>query len=85
MAGGTSAFNMVQSSKDNKSIRSGRSRKAENPYNSSTVRNSTSNPAVYDELIAESFERRDSQEFSRKIVLFIFGILVFLSISLFFI
>lgn len=77
---------MVQSSKDNKSIRSDRSRMADNPYNSSTVRNSASNPEVYDEVIAESFERRDySQELSRKIVLFIFSILVFLSIALFFI
>jgi hypothetical protein len=85
MVGGTSTYNMVQSSKDNENIRSERNRMNDNPYNSSTAYDSASNPEVYDELITERFERRDSQELSRKIVLFIFSILVFLSISLFFI
>lgn len=85
MAGGTSALNMVQSSKDNRSILNKRSRMADNPYVSSAVRENIIEPKIYDEMITERFERKKEHENSRKVVLFIFGILVALSISLFFI
>ncbi|RZS96243.1 hypothetical protein [Cecembia calidifontis] len=85
MAGGTSAFNMAQSSKDNRSILSKRSRMADNPYLASTEREVLNEPKTYDEMITERFERKKEHELSRKIVLFLFCILVALSISLFFI
>ncbi|EKB48688.1 hypothetical protein [Cecembia lonarensis] len=85
MAGGTSAFTMAQSSKDNRNILSKRSRMADNPYNSKVARVTLNEPKMYDEMITERFERKKAHEFSRKAVLFIFGILVVLSISLFFI
>jgi len=76
---------MAQSSKDNRSIRSHRSRMADNPYLAPPVREMLNEPKMYDEMITERFERKKEHDFSRKFVLFIFGILVALSISLFFI
>jgi hypothetical protein len=85
MAEGTSAFIMAQSSKDNRSRRTNRSRMADNPYLASPVREKLNELKIYNEMITERFERKKEHEFSRKIVLLIFSLLVAFSISLFFI
>lgn len=58
---------------------------ADNPYIASPVQEMLKEPQMYNEMITERFERKNEHEFSRKIVLVLFGILVALSISLFFI
>lgn len=85
MAGGTSGFNMIQSSKDNRSIRTSRSMMADNPYLTPNSPILNRNPEHYDEMIAERFDRKEQYNQNNKLVLFIFGVMVVLAISLFFI
>ncbi|MFD2202443.1 hypothetical protein [Shivajiella indica] len=85
MAGGTSGFNMIQSTKDNRSIISKRMGMRDNPYGKNIPTIESRNSDQYDELINERFERKEQQYQSNKIVLMFFALLVLLSISLFFI
>lgn len=63
MAGGTSGFNMIQSFKDNRSIKSNRTSLKDNPYNDpSGNRNQLVDPAIYDALIAERHRRKAFQK-----------------------
>lgn len=85
MAGGTSGFKMIQSSKDNRSIRTRRSMMAENPYLSTSTSELNRNPEHYDEMINERFDRKEQYSQSNRLVLFVFSMMVVLAISLFFI
>jgi hypothetical protein len=85
MAGGTSGFNMIQSSTDNRSIISQRVGMKNSPYASKTISLENRNPDNYSELINERFVRKEQNAQSNKFVLMFFGLLVLLSVSLFFI
>lgn len=85
MAGGTSGFNMIQSARDNASIISKRTGMSDNPYGLKTSPLESRNPDQYTELINERLERKEQHEQSNKFVLMFFGLLVLLSVSLFFI
>lgn len=70
MAGGTSGFNMIQSFKDNRSIKGKRASLKDNPYNNSTGnRNHKVDPAIYDNLIDDRHSRK---VFQKKLSLGIF-------------
>lgn len=58
---------------------------AENPYLTPNVSELNRNPEHYDEMIAERFDRKEQYNQGNKLVLFIFGMMVVLAISLFFI
>ncbi|SNS73811.1 hypothetical protein SAMN06295967_12027 [Belliella buryatensis] len=76
MAGGTSGFTMIQSSKDNRSIRSGRTKMSESPYLLKHVKTLNSDPELYTELISERFDRKaQSNQFS-ILIFIILGILI---------
>jgi hypothetical protein len=85
MAGGTSGFNMIQSGRDNASIISKRAGMSDNPYSLKTSPLESRNPDQYEELMKDRFERQEQHAQSNKFVLMFFGLLVLLSVSLFFI
>jgi|GEM_PF-2175386 hypothetical protein len=85
MAGGTTGFNIIQSSTDNRSIMSQRVGMEENPYAAKTPPLENRNPDNNTELINERFIRNEQHAQSNKFVLMFFGLLVLLSVSLFFI
>jgi hypothetical protein len=64
MAGGTSAFNMKQSSEDNRSIKPARGKMGDNPYSKKGISIEKRNPSNYRELIQHRFFRK---AFSQKI------------------
>jgi hypothetical protein len=76
---------MIQSSTDNRSIMSQRVGMKDSPYASKTVPLDNRNPDNYSELINERFVRKEQHAQSNKFVLMFFGLLVLLSVSLFFI
>jgi hypothetical protein len=78
MAGGTSAFNMKQSSEDNRSIKPARSKMGDNPYSKKGISIDKRNPSNYRELIQHRFWRKD---FSQKITFVYYLILGVLIIS----
>jgi hypothetical protein len=75
MAGGTSGFNMIQSFKDNRSIKSKRASLKDNPYqNPAGNRNPQVDPSIYNALIDERHSRK---AFQKRLSLGIFlGLLV---------
>jgi hypothetical protein len=85
MAGGTSGFNMIQSAKDNRSLLSERSEMIDNSYVLKIPSIESRNPDQYEELIHDRFERKEQHAQSNKFGLIFFGLLVLLSVSLFFI
>ena len=60
MAGGTSGFQMVQSSKDNRSIKPNRKGMGENPYVRKGPGLEQRDPAHYPELLEERYRRKDA-------------------------
>ncbi|MGY6523638.1 MAG: hypothetical protein ACXIUD_18050 [Mongoliitalea sp.] len=81
MAGGTSGFNMIQSFKDNRSIKSGRSPMKDNPYQQGKSNRSDSvDPEIYASLIADR-DRRKS--FQKKLSLGIFLGMALIALILF--
>jgi hypothetical protein len=78
MAGGTSAFNMKQSSEDNRSIKPARSKMGDNPYSKKGISIDKRNPSNYRELIQHRFWRK---AFSQKITFVYYLILGVLIIS----
>ncbi|UJP63338.1 hypothetical protein [Mongoliitalea daihaiensis] len=63
MAGGTSGFNMIQSFKDNRSIKSKRAPLKDNPYHDKAGnRNEKVDPAIYNALIDERHSRKIFQK-----------------------
>lgn len=57
MAGGTTAFDMIQSGRNNRNLRTHRKKMSENPY-AQTSKNSGRNPSNYEELIRERDQRK---------------------------
>ncbi|MFD2036898.1 hypothetical protein ACFSKL_18985 [Belliella marina] len=80
MAGGTSGLNMIQSSKDNRSILNVRSKMADSPYAKQHVGIENRNPELYSELIEERFDRK-SQSHRMSVII---HIVLTLLISVFF-
>jgi hypothetical protein len=76
---------MIQSSTDNRSIISQRVEMKNSPYASKTISLENRNADNYSELINERFVRKEQNAQSNKFVLMFFGLLVLLSVSLFFI
>lgn len=62
MAGGTSGFNMIQSGKDNRSIKPGRTGMADNPYATKGISLDSRNPKNYKTLIQHRFGRKSFLE-----------------------
>ena len=56
MAGGTSGLDMINSTKNNRNIRSGRTKMSDNPYNQNKSDFQNRNPSNYTELIEERFD-----------------------------
>lgn len=69
MSGGTSVFNMLSSLKNNRNIRSGRSKLGDNPYCSKSVDSEKRNSTYNKELIAHRFARKD---FSSKLTKWVY-------------
>ena len=76
---------MFQSAKDNRSLLSERNGMIDNPYGLKIPSIESRNPDQYEELINDRFERKEQHAQSNKFVLVFFGLLVLLSVSLFFI
>ncbi|MCR9014664.1 hypothetical protein [Aquiflexum gelatinilyticum] len=60
MSGGTSVLNMLSSLKNNRNIKSGRSKLGDNPYSSKSIEAEKRNSTYTKELIDHRFERKDS-------------------------
>ncbi|MCH7414664.1 hypothetical protein MM213_14280 [Belliella sp. R4-6] len=58
MAGGTSGFDMINSTKNNRNLRSGRTKMSDNPYNQTKRDFPKRNPGNCTELIEERFDRK---------------------------
>jgi|FLYM01.1.fsa_nt_gi hypothetical protein len=76
MAGGTSGFTMIQSTKDNRNLRSGRNKMSDSPYVRPHVKTQNNDPELYTELIAERFERKSQSSQYSALIFVILGILI---------
>ena len=72
MSGGTSVFNMLSSLKNNRNIKSGRSKLGDNPYSSKSIEADKRNSTYTKELMDHRFERKD---FANKLTKWVYLVL----------
>ncbi len=84
MAGGTSAFDMIPSLRNNRNVKSGRTKMGDNPYVSKSVGIENRNSANTKELIAHRFERKDFSTQLTKRVYLALGLLILMFFAYFF-
>ena len=78
---GMTGFDMINSMKSNRNLRSGRTKMSDNPYNKAKGGQITQNPENYTEMIEERFDRKDQ---SNQFSVIIFVVLSFLVATFFY-
>ncbi|AFL86010.1 hypothetical protein Belba_3509 [Belliella baltica DSM 15883] len=73
---GMTGFDMINSTKNNRNLRSGRTKISDNPYNQGKENPASRDPKNYSEMINERFDRRDQRNQCSVIIFVVLSLLM---------